>query len=386
VSDQPIPAAPHEITAQWLTAVLREARVLRRGIVIDVRVEIIGADWGFTGMLARLRPCYEGADADTAAPPSLIAKLPMAPRDIPSTFSAQAESDPAVLRQRLARGAREVKFYRHIAPLGLVPVPTLYYAAADAATGRVMLLLEDVREARVGDVLRGCTPEEAGAVLRTVAPLHARWWERADEHRFPWAPAWAGDIQARQDAYNGRLGPFLARYGALLPAPAHALLDRLRTRYGTVLAALAAAPATLIHADLHLDNILFRPPDGNPPVVVLDWQSISRGPAAVDVAAFVFGSLPPERRGSSVDELLCGYHARLAGPGVAGYTLAQLREHCRWALLWQLAGTVGWLGSVASTGDEPAGREGELVRASLADGRLISALIEENAASLMADE
>ena len=384
MSDRPIPAAPHEVTPEWLTAVLRAAGVLSRGCVARVRAEIIGADWGFTGVLARLRPRYEGTDADAPAPPSLIAKLPLAPRDIPSTFSAPSEPDPAARCQRLARGAREAEFYRHIAPLNLVPVPKLYYAAA--ATGRVVLLLEDVREARAGDVLRGCTPEAAAGVLRAVAPLHARWWERADIDRFPWAPAWAGDIQARQDGYNRRLGPFLARYGAQLPAPVHALLDRLRTRYGAVLAALAAAPATLIHADLHLDNVLFRPPDGNPPVVVLDWQSISRGPAAVDVAAFVFGSLPPARRRSSVDGLLRDYHARLAGLGVAGYSLPQLREHCRWALLWQLAGTVGWLGSVASAGDEPAGREGELVRASLADGRLISALIEEDAAGLVADD
>jgi aminoglycoside phosphotransferase (APT) family kinase protein len=378
----PLPVGPEELTPAWLTGVLRGGGVVRQATVVSASWERIGEDRGFTGVLARVHLRYEGAGAGEDAPPSLVAKFPLASREAPSAYRDAQERDAAARRQHYERCAREVRFYREVAPLVPVPAPRAYYAAADEATGRVVLLLEDLRAARPGDVLEGCSAAESALVVEAIAPFHARAWAGSDLDALAWPPRWGGDPRARQERYNRQVGPFLRRFGPQVPAPVRDLLDGLRSGYAPVLAALAQAPATLIHADLHLDNLLFNPPSRVPPVVVLDWQGIARGAGAVDLALFLFGSLAVEERRAAERALLERYHARLVEHGVMGYTLDQLRDHCRLALLWHLAGVVGWLASADI--DRLTGRERALVRAAVEDGRLFAALVDHDVAALLA--
>ncbi|HET8629822.1 MAG TPA: aminoglycoside phosphotransferase family protein [Thermomicrobiales bacterium] len=375
----PLPAEPGELTSAWLTAALRASGALARGAVAAVDRAIIGEERGFTGVVARLRPRYAGADP--AAPASLIAKLPTAARGAPSAYREAQERDPAAARQHYERCAREVAFYRELAPRGPAPAPRLYYGAADDATGRVALLLEDVGDARPGDALRGCSPEEALRVVEAIAPFHARWWARPLSDLFPWLPWRDTEHQARQERYARQVAPFLARHGARLPPAVRDLVERLGSRYAAVLAALDRAPATVVHADLHLDNVLFPPPGAAPPAVVLDWQGVAIGAAATDVAAFVCGALDVAERRATEDEIVRRYHALLLEHGVAGYPLARLRDDCRLALLRQLAGVVGWL--AAADPARLAGRERALIEAALGDGRLMAALLDHDAAAVL---
>ena len=374
----PLPAAPDEVTPAWLTTVLRDAGLLRETEVASIAWEPIGEEQGFTGVVARFHVRYASETPRATAPPALVAKFPTAPRPTPSGYATAQARDAAAARSHYARCAREVAFYRTIAPIGPALAPRLYYGAADDATGRVVLLLEDLSGARAGDVLRGCSPAEAALVLDAVAPFHAHWWGRAD---LPWLPRWAGDYHARQERYARQVDPFLERYGAHLPATVRAAVHGLRRGYAGVLAALDRAPATVIHADLHLDNVLFAPPDTDPPAVVLDWQGVAWGAAAIDVAFFLVGSLAPDDRRSAEDDLLRRYLARLAAHGVAGYPMARMRDDLCLALLWHLAGTVGWL-----AGADPArltGRERALAEAAIEDGRLVAALLDHDAARLI---
>jgi aminoglycoside phosphotransferase (APT) family kinase protein len=371
MSALPLPATPDEITPVWLTAALREGGLLTGAAVSQASWEIIGEEQGFTGVVARIQLQYDGAGRGEVAPSSLIAKLPMAQRSTPSTYREAQQQSQAALRRHYERCVREVRFYEEIAPLSKVPAPRLYYGAGDEATGRVVLLLEDVRTARAGDVLLGCSVGEAALVFQAMAPFHARWWLHPRPGCFPWILRWAGDYQARQKRYNAQVPLFLERFEEQVPAFVRDLVNQLRFHYAAVLKKLDEAPATLIHADLHLDNILFHPPDIEPAITVLDWQGVSRGAAAVDFTQFAFGALSVDERRAAGD-LLRDYHALLVEQGVPGYTLPQFREHCRLALLWQLAGTVGWLSSVNL--GQLAGRERALVEAALGDGRLLAAL------------
>jgi len=369
-----LPAAPEEIDPAWLTTALRAAGALRRGRVAAVDWEAIGEERGFTGVVVRLRPRYADDEPSENPPPTLVAKLPTAARRAPSAYPAAHRVDAAAGRRHDERCAREVCFYRELAPVVETPVPRAFFAAADAVTGRVLLLLEDLAAARPGDVLRGCSPDEAARVLDAVAPLHARWWGRRDPDPFPWLPRWGSDPAARQERYAGQVGPFLERFGGRLPAAIRELVERLRTRYAAVLTALDMAPAAVIHADLHLDNVAFNPQGAGSPAVVLDWQGVARGAAAVDVAGFVFGSLAPDERRAAEEELLRRYHTRLVEQGVGGYPLARLREDSGLALLALLARTVGWL--VGADPDRLVGRERELTEAVIGDGRLVAALLD----------
>jgi hypothetical protein len=133
-------------------------------------------------------------------------------------------------------------------------------------------------------------------------------------------------------------------------------------------------------ADLHLDNLIFDARGGRS-VVVLDWQTVSVGAPARDLAPFLFGSLSPEDRRISERVLLDRYAELLAAYGVRGYSREDLGLDCRLALLALLAGTIVWIGSLDA--DELSERERALQDAAIADGRLTTALLDHDVGALL---
>lgn len=372
----PIPETAEHLTPEWLTAALTAAGVLRRGRVSSARWQRIGQEHGFTGVVGRVELGYENEDGNP--PASLIAKLPMARDDAVSGYRALQESDPDSIDRYYERCAREERFYLEIA---VAFAPRRYYSAVDDVSRRVVLLLEDLSSGRQGDVLHGCSVDEAALVIKELAPFHARYLgERAITLGFP---RWGGDPQARQTRYEGHVDRFLKEYGDSLPRDVCSIIDRLRSRLAAVARALCARRHALIHADLHLDNLIFDARGGGRSVVVLDWQTVSVGSPAWDLALFLVGSLSVEDRRGAEAELLDQYVTLLSAHGVRGYSVDELRLEFGLALLVLLAGTVGWL--TTPDRDELTARERALQHAALTDGRLIAALVDHEVGALLAE-
>jgi len=76
---------------------------------------------------------------------------------------------------------------------------------------------------------------------------------------------------------------------------------------------LKRVPPTLIHADLHLDNVMFLP-DGTP--VILDWPSACMGSAVLDLGRLLIEGMDCAVRREMQHELISVYLARLADHGV----------------------------------------------------------------------
>jgi hypothetical protein len=367
----PVPESPRELTPEWLTAALTQAGVLRSGAVTNADWERVGQEYGFTGLIGRVRLRYEGAAGDP--PASLIAKLPMATGDVASGYRARQERDPSLRQRYYDRCVNEVRFYREI---GAPFAPECYYSAFDDTDRRVVLLLEDVA-GRQGDVLDGCSIEEAALVIEELAPFHARWWgERAPADSFPRS---SGDPRARQERYARRATTFLARHGDGLPPGVRTVVELLRSRLARVVVGLDEGPQTLTHADLHLDNLIFD--GGDRSVVVLDWQTTCVGAPAWDLVLFLFGSLAPEARRTAERALLDRYAELVTTHGVRGYSGDGLRRDCRLALLALFAGTIVGIGSLEA--DEMLERERALQQAVIADGRLMSAVLDHDLADLL---
>lgn len=79
MSQLSIPDGPEEITPEWFTTVFRENTIITSGTVVGVQTDIIGQDWGFTGVIAHVQLQY--ADHEEAAPSSVVIKIPTAKRD-----------------------------------------------------------------------------------------------------------------------------------------------------------------------------------------------------------------------------------------------------------------------------------------------------------------
>lgn len=370
------PTVPGEITPGWLTTALRGAGVISTASVTGCRSTIIGQDWGFTGIVARVDLAYD--HPEPGAPGSVVAKFPNAAGDTISAFRANQQRDPEMARRYFERCAREVWFYQQVAPASRLPAPRMYHGEADMESGLFVLLLEDLRDAHFGDALLGCTVPETRSVLDAIAPFHAGWWGRSEEDSLSWIPKWPEDPEWRTTRYRESMAPFLEKFGNRVPADVQAVLPRLDPGFLNAMQELGRAPKTIAHSDLHLDNVAFGPGGS---ATIIDWQGVRWMPATFDVAGFISGALDPHPRRESEDALLQRYHASLVRHGVGDYPFDDFLRHYRLTLVCILSNIVIWLGSGDLSG--AAGRELALINGMIDNGRLFTLVTDHDLGSVV---
>lgn len=251
-----VPATIDEIDTAWLGMVLR--RDFASAHLFGFTPERIGADFGFASEVHRLQ-----LDGDRV-PPAVVVKL------WPSAS---------------AGGLREVRFFEHFAPAAGPFVARCHYARGNDDTGRGVLVLEDLSHAVQGNCLDLIPAPRALALAEVLAALHARWWQppvRLDQDWLPPAPS----AERAADWHAERRVTFLQRFPGALQDPARCLLDQIAPRVAIAHRRLAGSRATLLHRDLHLDNVLFDRRSGRP--IILDWALVARGSPALDLAAVIF--------------------------------------------------------------------------------------------------
>lgn len=213
---------------------------------------------------------------------------------------ADAEHGPVsfVLKRE---GAEEIgnalRFHRAVGPSVEGAIPALLGGAVDDEAGTGVLLLEDVTPAVQGDALVPCTEAQAFAVVRSLARVHAVRPEPGDR------PRWRPRVLS-PDEWAPRLEAAARRF----PWIAADRLGDIPARAGPAVAALEAGPASWIHTDAHLDNVLFRP-DGA--AVLLDWSAPVVGPPAVDLARMLTEGVNAGARGELAARLVEDYAPEL---------------------------------------------------------------------------
>lgn len=250
-----VPAVEAELTPEWL----RSSGVARQLELGDATftTQRIGADYGLASEIFRLRW------QDDLPIRSVVAKL------WPTNSSA---------------GETEVHFYRTVGRQLGIRVPACFDAAVDPERQRGILVLEDLEDVVQGDVLEQAGMEKAEAIARTLAVMHVRWMNDPALFNNDWLQSVAV-WDPGEDWFASRRALFLRRFGDRLSEPGRMLLDRVARFQEVANARLANARQTLLHAELHLDNIVFES-DAQP--VLLDWAKCARGPLAVDLYELLF--------------------------------------------------------------------------------------------------
>jgi fructosamine-3-kinase len=305
----PVPADPAGLTPQWLTAVL--AATSPGAFVSQVATERCGADFGLFSEV------YRCVLTGRQAPASVVVKL--------WDTAAQASG-------------HEVDFYREFAPGLPLRLPRCFHAAADAATLRGVLVLEDLRGARQGDCLEAFDTPAALAFAGDLARLHAAWWD-SPRLGAPWLPR-SGPLQRDHAWHTERRPRALERFGAALDPLLRRCIEHSEVVQALSGELLADAAPTLLHNDLHLDNVLFLPPDAAP--ALLDWARCCAGPAACDLCELAFAMARPE----DGDTVLAAYSAELLPRLGPRLTADGLRRQLAGAILRRslvsTMGTVNW--------------------------------------------
>jgi hypothetical protein len=316
---QSFPTHPDQLSTEWIASSLDRP-------IEGFSVEFLGEGAGLLAWVTRLQlECTDGGAS------SVIAKFP----------------SPSAENRAVASGfdmyQREVGFYRDIAPYVSIRNPECFHSEIEPVSADFVLLLEDLGHMRIGDQVAGCSLDEARAVLRAIAGLHASSWRGKN------LPDMFSQNNEQQIA--GMIGGFEAgwpvvseRFGDLIPANARSVGERMPNAVGRLLSTMCVDPVCVSHADVRLDNIFFgRSPDGEVEIALVDWQSVCTSSPEQDVAYFLTQSVP--RDVLATEDLLAYYHAQLSGHGV-DYGLSTCRERFRVSALYLLCYAVTIAGTL----------------------------------------
>ena len=320
------PATVADIDDAWLTEVLVAAGALpQRSRARVVASTALGDGSGWMCEVAQLDLDFSGDPG--GMPRSVVIKIPV---------------DDIGVREMLAAARlyeREGRFFQHAAHQLGDRVPAVHLVIEEPAEGVHVLLIENFEGGRFGDQRAGCSAAEAENALRTMAALHARFWESSHLVAFDWLPAinFEGNSMG-PDLYRMSIDAFRDRFDHLLD-PANALItDTIADHGGRLLDMLAEPPNTLIHFDFRLDNLYFPaavgPDAAAAPVRMIDFQTVSRANPGYDLGYFLTQSLDTEVRRDHEEDLLGVYVEELAAGGVCGYTLEDARRHYRCGALY----------------------------------------------------
>lgn len=288
-----------DLSADWFTEVLRADGTLAADrAVSSVTLSRFGSAESMMSALHRATLTYDGP---TEAPTSVVVKL-----------SSDSE------RQRFIASMfkfyeREIRFYGELADRANVRSPKAFLAKIHDVDPSFVLVLEEVTGRRQVDQLDGVGLEDSITVVRTLADLHAAFWDHdfggLAETFIPMnAPPMHAVIPA---AFKGDWEVARERAAGVLSAELIELLDRHESIASQVLEEMMG-PNTLVHCDCRSDNLLFDD-DG---VIVLDFQLAAICNGMCDVSYFIAQSVREDVAATHADALVDEYLRRLAEHGI----------------------------------------------------------------------
>jgi Ecdysteroid kinase-like family len=227
--------------------------------------------------------------------------------------------------------ATEAKFYSELQPLVRVRVPDCYGAVYDNASGRGVVLLENLDRSDI--TFPGCidplSVDQLASGLDLLADLHGRSWERE----------WLYSHGLRKflspgSAMEKSFLTFSVEYidsflkgpvGEVVPSEVHDA-QRIHDSMWRLQPHYQRGPCCLLHGDAHPGNSYVMASDD---VGMLDWQVPVLGPWAHDVSYWLVGGLSVGDRRRFERELLKGYLSKLTQNGVAGIDPDEAWENYR---------------------------------------------------------
>lgn len=223
--------------------------------------------------------------------------------------------------------SRELAAYRLLVPLQGKLSPRLFSGTSVTNGSDGLLLLEEIREGRNRDQLRGLTWPELASATRCIARIHARFWNSSALRKSQDLPR---HHYMRAHEVRRHLSGFLR--WAKLSSKERALFRHLPRQVSAALSRFRKQPVTLVHGDLRSDNIFY----GCNSVKFIDWGLALAGNALFDLARLAGGSARKPLSLLQHVDLFKIWHTELLRHGVRNYPLHQAWQDYRDAVLLTL--------------------------------------------------
>ncbi|MEM7094504.1 MAG: phosphotransferase [Actinomycetota bacterium] len=329
-----VPTTTADVTAEWLTAALRESGTIPDGVAVaSLDTDPAAAGVGFMGEVNTLGVTYDGDAGD--APTRMVIKFPTASPEI------KAMMRPTRVYER------EHRFYAELADATPVRTPAAYHVTCNTnddpeVDEEYVLVMEDLSDLTEGDQVAGLSVDQTASALTGLAKHHARFWNGAGMEAASFIPVIDGPLNLAGEAiYGASIDGFMQVFGEHLTDEMKPVALGYGPNHPKLLGRFSAMPHTLVHFDFRADNLFFEP-GGD--VVVIDWQAISKGGGAADVGYLMGQNLEPSVRREHEQDLLRTYHSTLEANGVSGYEFDQFFDDYRVGLMY------GWVIPVFAVG------------------------------------
>lgn len=289
---QQFPSHPGDVSPAWLSDILA--------------AEVEAVRWV---------PIGTGQVGDSARFTLTVAPGSTAPATLAGKFPAE---DAASRATAITFGlyAKEVRFYRDIAPLLDVRVPHVHFSGLASDGGEFILLFEDLGPCRGGNQIAGCSLDDAEAAIRQAAAIHAPSWHNHAILGTDWLVPSPTVSQQVRALYPQAQTIWRERYADTLEPEFMQLCEAVAEHTASVFANETPAPVSLVHGDFRLDNMLFDIKGGAEPIAMLDWQTVTIGHPMTDIGYFLGCGIGDELRSQHEDRLIALWLSEMAARGV----------------------------------------------------------------------
>ena len=250
---------------------------------------------------------------------------------------------------------RELEVYRLLHDMQGGFQPRILSELYDPENGTSALLIEDLGPLPSSSEFTIGIVQDA---LIGLAKIHSRFWGDVRLGSEPWMRN-----GYRADIFNEDTSQFAPNWEGLRTSSSLHPCDHLNVNeVGSylsdhlleVLDELDARPCTLIHGDLHTENMMLRRTRATVEPVLIDWQDAVYSGASSDVAKFLATTLKPEAAEVHFEELIDFYFRELGIDVRADYPFSAFRRDVMLALLGTFANYVICATTEVQEGIDPA--------------------------------
>jgi aminoglycoside phosphotransferase (APT) family kinase protein len=176
--------------------------------------------------------------------------------------------------------------------------------------------MEDLVDSEQGDQFVGVSADEAALAIEQAVALHAPRWGDPTLRDLAAFSTFGDDVGERLGLYYDlTLEGFLDRLGARLDDD----VVQLTRDFAEVIRRWPEASTTaktVVHGDFRPDNFLFGRTPQAPPLVVVDWQTVSLALGVADLAYLLGNGFHPDERSVVESDLVEDYRRRLVAAGI----------------------------------------------------------------------